>query len=84
MKIRPLHKTPEGHWRSDCGEWLFVKRTRKNNTATIESEGWYLYQKMIDNKFHKDTPFFYYPHNTREETIKNLESIKYLKGKDNA
>lgn len=68
MEIRPLHKTIPGNYLSNCKEWLFIKKE-----SSLELSGWYVYQRMPDHRFHKDTPYFYYPYRTIKELIKALE-----------
>lgn len=68
MKIRPLHKTPAGHWLSDDGEWLFYKLPRRD-------EGWNVHQK-IGTQFWSDTPYFYFQYPTLTTAIKGLEKAR--------
>lgn len=68
MRIRPLHKTPAGHWLSDDGEWLFTNYTREN---------WKVYQK-IGLQFWSDTPYFYYSYPTLGSIIKGLEKSQNI------
>lgn len=76
MNIRPIHKNLAGNYESSCKEWLFVGYFLEKSSQYRE---WHAYQRMPDNLFHKDTPYFYQPHPTLKSLIAALEKAKPIK-----
>lgn len=70
MKIRPLHKNLAGNYESSDRNWLFVGYFL-NETAKLRE--WYVYQRMADDLFHKDTPYFFESYSTLKSIVKALE-----------
>lgn len=69
MKIRPLHKTLSGNYKSDDGNWLFVKN--------IDNE-WFVYKldqnSGVSYSINKPNPYFFYGYATRKSLIDALEN----------